>query len=92
MWRAAAIIREEAHQTQETTHLEHRRAMNPLAAGIGLFVIGAGLAFIMPAVLTAFGFVAFVWGALISGFRKQAMHINVRLEQGRGLWNSERRH
>ena len=43
-------MREEAHQTQQTTPLERRRAMNPLAAGIGLLVIGAGLAFIMPAV------------------------------------------
>jgi len=31
---ATAIMREEAHQTQETTHPERRRAMNPLAAGL----------------------------------------------------------
>ena len=28
------IIQKEAHQTQETTHPERRRAMNPLAAGL----------------------------------------------------------
>jgi hypothetical protein len=70
---AAAMMREEAHQTQETTHPERRQAMNPMAGGIGLLVIGAGLAFIMPpmgVVLIVLGFVALVWGALISGFKK----------------------
>jgi len=45
---ATALMREEAHQTQnqEAEHPERRRAMNPMAAGIGLVVIGAGLAFI----------------------------------------------
>ena len=70
---ATAIMREEAHQTQETTQPDSRRAMNLLAAGIGLVVIGAGLAFIMPPVglvLIVVGFFAIVWGVVITWFKK----------------------
>ena len=44
-----------------------------MAAGIGLVVIGAGLAFIMPPVelvLIVVGFFAIVWGVVITWFKK----------------------
>jgi hypothetical protein len=70
---ASAIMREEAHEIQESAEPEARRAMNPLAAGLGLVVIGAGLAFIMPPVglgLLVIGALAIVWGGVISVIRK----------------------
>jgi hypothetical protein len=70
---ATAIIREEAHEVHETTQPETRRAMNPLAAGLGLMVIGAGLAFIIPPVglgLLAIGVLAIIWGGVISAISK----------------------
>jgi hypothetical protein len=70
---AFAIMREEAHEVREITEPETRQAMNPLAAGLGLVVIGAGLTFIMPPVglgLLVIGTVAIVWGAVISAIRK----------------------
>lgn len=71
---AAAIMREEAHEAEETkTEPEARRAMNPLAAGLGLLVIGAGLAFIVPPVglsLLAIGAFAIVWGGVMSAIRR----------------------
>jgi hypothetical protein len=47
--------------------------MNPLAAGLGLFVIGLGLAFIVPFVglsLLVIGIFAIVWGGVMSAIRK----------------------
>ena len=44
-----------------------------MAAGIGLVVIGAGRAFIMPPVelvLIVVGFFAIVWGVVITWFKK----------------------
>lgn len=71
---AAAIMREEAHEVEETkTEPEARRAMNPLAAGLGLLVIGAGLAFIVPPVglsLLVIGAFAIVWGGVMSAIRR----------------------
>lgn len=71
---AAAIMREEAHEAEETkTEPEARRAMNPLAAGLGLLVIGAGLAFIVPPVglsLLVIGAFAIVWGGVMSAIRR----------------------
>ena len=71
---AAAIMREEAHEAEETkTEPEARRAMNPLAAGLGLLVIGAGLAFIVPPVglsLLAIGAFGIVWGGVMSAIRR----------------------
>ena len=72
---ASAIMREEAHQTvaPESVQPETQRAMNPMAAGIGLAVIGAALAFIVPPVglvLIGFGVIAFVWGVVLALFKK----------------------
>jgi hypothetical protein len=71
---AAAIMREEAHQADETkTEPEARRSANPMAAGLGLLVIGAGLAFVFPPVglgLLVIGAIAIVWGAVMSAVRK----------------------
>jgi hypothetical protein len=70
---ASAIMREEAHEVHETMQAERRPAMNPLAAGLGLVVIGAGLAFIFPPVglgLLVIGVLAIVWGGVISAIRK----------------------
>jgi hypothetical protein len=47
--------------------------MNPLAAGLGLLVIGTGLAFIVPFVglsLLVIGIFAIVWGGIMSAIRK----------------------
>jgi hypothetical protein len=70
---ASAIMREEAQEVHETAEPETHRAMNPLAAGLGLAVIGAGLTFIMPPVglgLLVIGALAIVWGIVISAIRK----------------------
>src|SRR2546428_7949879 len=72
---ATALIQEEAYQTQnqEAGHPERRRAMNPMAAGIGLVVIGAGLALVMPPVglvLIVVGLFAVIWGVVITLFKK----------------------
>jgi hypothetical protein len=47
--------------------------MNPLAAGLGLLVIGAGLAFIVLLVglsLRVIGAFAIVWGGIMSAIRR----------------------
>jgi len=47
--------------------------MNPLAAGVGLLVVGTGLASLMPflgVALIAIGIVAAVWGRVIGWWRK----------------------
>jgi hypothetical protein len=47
--------------------------MNPLAAGLGLLLVGGGLSFIIPPVgiaLVGAGIIAVVWGAVISFVRK----------------------
>jgi hypothetical protein len=71
---ATAIMREEAHESDETkTEPEARRTANPMAAGLGLLVIGAGLAFIFPPVglgLLVIGAIAIVWGGVMSAVRK----------------------
>jgi hypothetical protein len=72
---ASAIMREEAQvrRIEESPHPERQRKMNPMAAGLGLLVIGVGLAFLMPAVgvvLIIIGFAALIWGVVITGFKK----------------------
>jgi hypothetical protein len=70
---ASAIMREEAHEIHETAPPERQRAMNPLAAGLGLAMLGAALAFIIPPVglgLVVVGVLAIVWGVVISWARK----------------------
>jgi hypothetical protein len=74
---ASAVMREEAREgpssSAEPTEVEERRSMNPLAAGLGLLVVGAGFAFIIPPVgiaLVVAGVVAVVWGAVISLVRQ----------------------
>jgi hypothetical protein len=72
---ASAVMREEAQSrgAQKTPQPERQRKMNPMAAGLGLLVVGAGLAFLIPAVgvvLIVIGFAAVIWGAVISGFKK----------------------
>lgn len=50
-----------------------RRPLNPLAAGIGLLMIGAAVTLLLPFVgltLAAFGVVAALWGITISAMRK----------------------
>jgi hypothetical protein len=66
---AFALMREEAHGTPEAGRPVRRRPMNPLAAGLGLLVVGAGLAFVLPPVgltLILFGFIGIIWGSIIT--------------------------
>jgi hypothetical protein len=49
------------------------RSMNPLAAGLGLLIIGAGLSFLIPLVgimLGAVGLIGIAWGAVMSWTKK----------------------
>jgi hypothetical protein len=73
---ASAILREEALTAQEPPQRQEsasRRPMNPLAAGLGLLVVGAGLTLLFPLVgiaLMVCGVMATIWGAIISVMRK----------------------
>jgi hypothetical protein len=71
---ASAIIREESQTPSETAQpASVRRPMNPLAAGLGLLVVGAGLSFLTPFIGLALifgGIIAIVWGIIISWVRK----------------------
>jgi hypothetical protein len=71
---ASAIIREESQSPQETAQpAAVRRPMNPLAAGLGLLVVGAGLSFLTPFIglaLIVAGIIAVVWGLVISWARE----------------------
>lgn len=71
---ASAIMREEAHEA-ETTKIDPQAqgTANPMAAGLGLLVIGAGLAFIVPPVglsLLVIGAIAIVWGGVMTALRR----------------------
>ena len=50
-----------------------RRPLNPLAAGIGLIMVGAAVTLLVPFVgltLAAFGVLAALWGVMISAMKK----------------------
>jgi Flp pilus assembly protein TadB len=66
---ASALMREEASAIREAGQLTRRRPMNPLAAGLGLLVVGASLALVFPPVgltLILFGIIGIVWGSIIT--------------------------
>ena len=73
---ASAILREEALTGQGTDPPKEpvrRRPVNPLAAGIGILMVGAGLTLLFPLVgiaVMACGAIAIVWGAIMSVTRK----------------------
>ncbi len=73
---ASAILREEALAGGEPAappQPASRRVVNPLAAGIGIMIVGAGLTVLFPLVGVATmicGAIAIVWGLLISVMRK----------------------
>jgi hypothetical protein len=78
---ASALLREEGLRagtdtaSTEATGLKveaRRRPLNPLAAGIGLLVVGAALAVLLPflgVVLAVCGALAILWGLVISWVR-----------------------
>ena len=73
---ANAILREEA-LTGQTPELQRetveRSRVNPLAAGIGILVIGAGLTLLFPLIGIALmfcGAIAITWGLIISVTRR----------------------
>jgi Flp pilus assembly protein TadB len=66
---ASALMREEASAIREAGQLTRRRPMNPLAAGLGLLVVGASLALVFPPVgltLILFAIIGIVWGSIIT--------------------------
>jgi hypothetical protein len=73
---ASAILREEAltgEVPQPSPEPVSHRPVNPLAAGIGILIVGAGLTLLFPLVgvaVMACGAIAIVWGAIISAVRK----------------------
>lgn len=73
---ASAILREEAltgEVPQPPPRPVSQRPVNPLAAGIGILIVGAGLTLLFPLVgvaVMACGAIAIVWGAIISAVRK----------------------
>jgi hypothetical protein len=73
---ATTILREEALTPQGTEQRQvsqSRQPVNPLAAGLGLLVVGVGLALLFPLVgigIMVCGAIAIVWGAIISAMRK----------------------
>jgi hypothetical protein len=73
---ASAILREEALTGQGPERAPEpvsRRPVNPLAAGIGILLVGAGLTLLFPLVgiaVMACGAIAIIWGAIISVVRK----------------------
>ena len=76
---ANSLIREQglrpglAPADEEVVADGRRRPLNPLAAGIGLMVVGAAVTLLLPFVgltLAAFGVLATLWGIMISAMRK----------------------
>lgn len=75
---ATAILREDGLRAgieplgKDPTGVQHQ-PFNPLAAGIGLIVVGAALALLIPFIgiaLGGFGAVAVIWGLILSWKRK----------------------
>jgi hypothetical protein len=73
---ASAILREEALSAQAPPPNQYepvsRRPVNPLAAGIGILMVGAGLTLLFPLIGIAMmvcGAFAIIWGAIISVMR-----------------------
>ena len=76
---ANSLIREQglrpglASADEEVVADGRRRPLNPLAAGIGLMMVGAAVTLLLPFVgltLAAFGVLATLWGIMISAMRK----------------------
>ncbi len=76
---ANSLIREQglrpglASVDKEVVADGRRRPLNPLAAGIGLMMVGAAVTLLLPFVgltLAAFGVLAALWGIMISAMRK----------------------
>jgi hypothetical protein len=73
---ASAILREEALSGQAAALPQQapgRRPMNPLAAGIGILMVGAGLTLLFPLVgiaVMACGVIAIIAGVILSMVRK----------------------
>jgi hypothetical protein len=69
---ASTILREEAltgQARQQPLESQRRRRKNPLAAGIGMLMVGVGLALLIPVIgvaMMACGVGAIVWGIIIS--------------------------
>ncbi|HWP58407.1 MAG TPA: hypothetical protein VNL14_10995 [Candidatus Acidoferrales bacterium] len=69
---AVTLVREEVEplgSNEEAAGRAASRAMNPLAAGLGLIVIGIGFSFVIPPVglvLAIAGLVGVVWGSVMS--------------------------
>jgi hypothetical protein len=72
---ASAILREEALTPDAPGHRHEvisRRPANPLAAGIGILMVGAGLTLLFPLIgiaMMACGVIAIIWGAILSVMR-----------------------
>jgi hypothetical protein len=70
---AFALLREEAAGFPEPKHLVRRGPMNPLAVGLGIFVVGAALTVLLPPVgvtLALCGLVGIFWGTILSLAKK----------------------
>jgi hypothetical protein len=73
---ATAVMREEALTTEAPApvkELPRRRPLNPLAAGIGVLLVGAGFTLLFPLLgiaIMVLGAIAVVWGIIISAVRE----------------------
>jgi hypothetical protein len=66
---ASVVMRQEARGMPEGEQLPRRRPVNILSAGLGVLVVGAALAVVLPPVgltLALCGLMALIWGAIIT--------------------------